>query len=167
MTFKGTPRTEGDLSKSMAELTRTLVCRLREYFGNRRGDKRCPSHLPFRVTPADRRVTTNGSGHIAWMEGVTVDLSGTGLGLHVPAIRIGEHYLVGENRKLRIVLELPTGSAEIEARPVRYESLGEDETRQGYIIGVRILALSEPDRVRYEDFVHGLANRAPVDRSIR
>lgn len=147
----------------MTELTRTFVSRLRAYFGNRRGEKRCPVRLPVRVTPADRRVTTNGSGHIAWMDGQTADLSSSGLGLHVPAIRIGEHYLVGEDRKLNVILELPTGPVDIEATPVRYESLEEDETSQGYIIGLRIIAMSESERVRYDDFVHRLMHRAPLD----
>ncbi len=147
----------------MAELTRTLVSRLRAFIGNRRGEKRCPARLPFRVTPADRRVSTNGSRKTAWLDGYTADLSSTGLGLEVSAIRIGEHYLVGENRKLRVVLELPTGEVEIQVSPVRYESLEEDESTHAYIIGVRIIALSDPDRVTYDEFIRRLTNRAPLD----
>ena len=63
----------------MAELARTFVSRLREFIGNRRGARRCPVRLPFRVTPADRKVTTNGTGQVAWLAGHTEDLSTSGL----------------------------------------------------------------------------------------
>ena len=147
----------------MAELARTFVSRLREFIGNRRGARRCTVRLPFRVTPADRRVTTNGSGRVAWLEGVTADLSTSGVGLITPAIRIGEHYLVAENRRLQLMLELPTGEIEMEVTPVRYESLEENEAKSGYIIGVRILTISDADRERYDDYVRRMLRHAPLD----
>jgi hypothetical protein len=81
------------------------------------------------------------------LDGHTLDVSATGLALVVPAIRIGEHYLAGADRKLHIKLELPSGPVEMKVTTVRYESL-EDES--GYLIGARILEMSDADKVSYE-----------------
>jgi len=93
------------------------------------------------------------------MEGDTHDISTSGLALRVPAIRIGEHYLAGENRSLNIKLELPVGPVEIKAAPVRYERLDEDETEIGYVIGVRITEMSATDRARYEEYIASLIKK--------
>ena len=84
------------------------------------------------------------------LDGHTLDVSVTGLALIVPAIRIGEHYLAGADRKLHIKLELPSGPVEMTVVTVRYESL-EDES--GYLIGARILEMSDTDKVSFEKYV--------------
>lgn len=147
----------------MPELTRTLVSRLRFLFGNRRRSKRRLARLPFSVTPSDRRLSANGSGPAPSIEGVTRDLSKTGMGLIVPAIRIGEHYLVGETRRLEVTLELPVESIKIEVVPVRYEALEEHESDIGYVIGAQIINISDADRIRYEEYLHRLLHLAPLD----
>ena len=147
----------------MPELARTIVSRLRAFVGNRRRNRRKLAKLPFSVTPADRRVNSNGSARIAWLDGCTRDVSFTGLGLIVPAIRIGEHYLVGDSRKLLLKVELPTGPVEMIVGPLRYEALEEDDTETGYVIGVEILEIKDDRKSQYEDFVHRLMNLAPLD----
>ena len=84
------------------------------------------------------------------LDGHTLDVSVTGLALIVPAIRIGEHYLAGADRKLHIKLELPSGPVEMTVVTVRYESL-EDES--GYLIGARILEMSDMDKASFEKYV--------------
>jgi hypothetical protein len=84
------------------------------------------------------------------LDGHTLDVSVTGLALIVPAIRIGEHYLAGADRKLHIKLELPSGPVEMTVATVRYESL-EDES--GYLIGARILEMSDTDKESFEKYV--------------
>ena len=88
-------------------------------------------------------------------EGHTSDVSTTGIGSIVPAIRIGEHYLVGEDRRLHLKLGLPTGPVDLYVSPVRYESLEEDPEETGYVIGVRI-NMNEADRTRF----HGCISNA-------
>jgi len=87
------------------------------------------------------------------LNGHTVDVSSTGLALVVPAIRIAEHYLAGSDRRLHIKLELPSGPVELKVVAVRYESL-EDES--GYLIGARIVEMSDPDRASFEKYVSEL-----------
>jgi hypothetical protein len=79
--------------------------------------------------------------------------------LIVPAIRIGEHYLVGEDRRLHLKLELPTGPVELTVSPVRYESLEDDPQETGYVIGVRITDMNEGDRERFHEYLRTLLSK--------
>jgi len=79
-----------------------------------------------------------------------LDVSVTGLALIVPAIRIGEHYLAGADRKLHVKLELPSGPVEMMVVTVRYEDL---EDGSGYLIGARILEISDADRSSFEKYI--------------
>jgi hypothetical protein len=143
----------------MAEFTRAIVARLRQYLGDRRRSKRHNVRLRFRVSLAAPAKNLNGTKRIASLDGHTLDLSEHGLALIVPAITLGEHHLVGENRSLNVELELPGGPVEIDVAPVRYESLQEHKTETGYLIGVKIMGMSEEDRIRYADYVASLLAR--------
>jgi len=108
------------------------------------------ARLTFTLSLSDQRVSGNGARRIPSINGHTLDISSTGLALIVPAIRIGEHYLAGADRKLHIKLELPGGPVEMKVAPVRYESLEDDS---GYLIGARILEMSDTDRTTFEKYV--------------
>ena len=62
-------------------------------------------------------------------------------------------------------LDLPTGPVEMKVASVRYEGLEDDS---GYLIGARILEMSDADRASFEKYVgegdeapaRGLKNRA-------
>jgi len=84
-----------------------------------------------------------------------LDVSVTGLALIVPAIRIGEHYLAGADRKLHVKLELPSGPVEMMVVTVRYENL---EDGSGYLIGARIHEISDADRTSFEKYVTKATN---------
>ena len=139
----------------MSELPRRIVSHLRRFIGNRRHSRRVRARLSFTLSLSDPRTNTNGSRRLPSLNGHTLDVSATGLALVVPAIRIGEHYLAGSERRLHIKLELPSGPVELKVVAVRYESL-EDES--GYLIGARIVEMSNPDRASFEKYVmsHGL-----------
>ena len=87
------------------------------------------------------------------MDGHTLDISASGLALIVPAITLGEHHLVGENRTLNVNLQLPVGPIDLKVIPVRYESLEEHETETGYLIGVKIIESSDGDRGKFAEYV--------------
>jgi hypothetical protein len=112
--------------------------------------------LTFTLSLSDPRVRTNGARRLPSLDGHTHDVSTTGLALIVPAIRIGEHYLAGTDRKLYLKLELPTGPVEMKLTPVRYESLEDDG---GYLIGARISEMSDADRVSFEKYVAKVLTR--------
>ena len=134
----------------MSELPRRIVSHLRRFIGNRRRSKRVRARLSFTLSLSDPRANPNGSRRLPTLDGYTLDVSTTGLALVVPAIRIGEHYLAGNDRRLHIKLELPSGTVEIKVAAVRYESL-EDES--GYLIGARIVEMSDSDRASFEKYI--------------
>lgn len=134
----------------MSELPRRIVSHLRRFIGNRRHSRRVRARLSFTLSLSDPRIGANGSRRLPSLSGHTLDVSSTGLALIVPAIRIGEHYLAGSDRRLYIKLELPSGAVELKVVAVRYESL-EDES--GYLIGARIVEMSDSDRASFEKYV--------------
>ena len=137
----------------MSELPRRIVSHLRRFIGNRRGSRRVRARLSFTLSLSDPRVSPNGVRRLPTLDGHTLDVSSTGLALIVPAIRIGEHYLAGSDRKLHIKLELPSGPVELKVATVRYESL-DDES--GYLIGARIIEMSDSDQASFEKYVSKL-----------
>ena len=139
----------------MSELPRRIVSRLRRFVGNRRHSRRVRAQLSFTLSLSDPRLSTNGHRRLPSLNGHTLDVSATGLALIVPAIRIGEHYLAGDERKVHIRLELPSGPVEMRVETVRYESL---EDGSGYLIGARILEMSASDRASFDKYV---ASREP------
>ena len=144
----------------MSELPRRIVSRLRRFIGNRRSSRRVRARLSFTLSLSDPRIGSNGARRLPTLDGYTLDVSTTGLALVVPAIRIGEHYLAGADRKLHVKLELPSGPIEMKVATVRYESL-EDDT--GYLIGARILELSDADRESFEKYVAKVMRHQSVD----
>ncbi len=103
-------------------------------------------------------MRTNGSRRLPTLDGHTLDISLTGLALIVPAIRIGEHYLAGADRKLHVKLDLPSGPVEMKVVTVRYENL---EDSSGYLIGARILEMSDADRANFGKYVAKMASNQP------
>lgn len=147
----------------MSELPRRIVSSLRRFLGNRRRSRRVRVRLTCTISLTDPRITSNGGRRLPTINGHTLDVSSTGLALIVPAIRIGEHYLAGADRKLHVKLELPTGSVQMKVAPVRYESLEESREESGYLIGARITEMSDQDRTSYNSYVVRVLNRQPAD----
>ncbi|HKZ02252.1 MAG TPA: PilZ domain-containing protein [Pyrinomonadaceae bacterium] len=147
----------------MSEFARTIVSQLRRFIGNRRNVRRREVRLPFSMSVADRRIRPNGARGVPTISGHTLDVSATGLALNVPAIRIEEHYLVGESRRLQLNLELPDGPVRMQVAPVRYESLEEHQSETGYAIGVRITEMSEQDRMHFNEYIKHLKSRGIID----
>ena len=143
----------------MAEFTRAIVARARQYVGDRRRTKRLVAHLPFSLSLVSATKSLNGTRRVSSIEGHTLDLSAKSLALIVPRITLGEHHLVGENRNLNVNLELPDGPLQLQASPVRYERLDEHRSEQGYLIAVKIVSMLDDDRARFEDYIASLENK--------
>src|SRR5687768_12744283 len=146
----------------MSELPRKIVSSLRRFIGNRRRCKRVRARLTFTISLSDPRVRSNGSRRLPTVDGHTLDVSRTGIALIVPAIRIGEHYLAGADRKLHVKLQLPTGPVEMKVATVRYESLEDSHEETGYLIGARIMEMSDTDRATFEKYVAMALAHQPV-----
>ena len=117
---------------------RHIAARLREFVGNRRHAERREMCVPFSLSFYNPRLSAEAASKAPTLKGFTRDISATGLALIVPAIRLGDHYLMGEGRTLRIMLATESGLTEIHAVAVRYQHLNEeDATQKGYLVGVR------------------------------
>ena len=90
------------------------------------------------------------------MTGETKDLSKSGIGLIVPAIRIHENYLVGGGRILNAEIDLPSGKIQMQIVGMRYEEIGQHISSSRFLVGARITNMSDDDREAYEYFLrHG------------
>ncbi|HYE66734.1 MAG TPA: PilZ domain-containing protein [Pyrinomonadaceae bacterium] len=140
----------------MPELMRSIVARFYEFVGHHGCAPRRAARLPLSVSLLDSHARPNGTHRPPTLKGHTRDLSETGLSLIVPSIRLGDRYLTGENRTLRITFELPSGLINLHAAPVRYELLDEDEIEIGYLIGAHITQMSSSDRTRFIKYLRTL-----------
>ena len=147
----------------MSELPRRIVSHLRRFIGNRRRFKRVRARLTLTLSLSDPRVNTNGSRRLPTLNGHTFDISTSGIALIVPAIRVGEHYLAGAERKLYVKLDLPSGPVEMKVATVRYESLDESSDESGYLIGAHIVEMPDADRTKFNTYVNKLLSGSAVN----
>lgn len=138
------------------EFARSVVSRLRRFVGDRRRSPRQAVRLPFLISISGGAKNLNGTKRSSSIGGHTLDLSDSGLALVVPSIRLGEHHLVGENRSFTVKLDLPPGPVEMQVAPVRYEALDEDKNESGFLIGVKIVSMTDMDRAKFGDYVSEL-----------
>ncbi len=87
--------------------------------------------------------------------GETSDLSETGIGFVVSSIRLREFYLVGEGRVLNAQLNLPEGKVKIQLMGQSYKQIGQSVSNTQYLVGAKILRMSEGDRLIYNEFLKG------------
>ena len=138
----------------MPELLRTIASRLREFVGNRRRAPRRRVRLAVFVSLLDASPGAPPGGGVA---GHTRDASESGLGVVLPAIRLGDRYLVGDGVTLRLTVKLGEQSARLYGTPVRYERLDEGQDGQGdpgFLLGIRLH--EDGDRALLAEYLKGL-----------
>lgn len=136
----------------MPERLRSIANRLRQFVADRRRLPRYKTRLPVVVSLLNVRVVATP----ATLSGHTCDASTDGLGLILPAIRIGDRYLVGEGHTLRINIKLPDASARLYGVPVRYERLEEGQANRSYLVGLRLTETHDPDYALYSEYLKSL-----------
>lgn len=146
-----------EVDSEMPELMRSIAARLRRFVGDRRRARRYKTRLLVNVSLLAAKTGNSATRRVPSLQGHTCDISASGIALIVPSIRIGGHYLTGEDRVLRLTLALPAGPTEVQVVPVRYERLEEEE--EGYLIGARITEMSDNDRGRYVAYLRTLGLR--------
>lgn len=87
------------------------------------------------------------------ISGETRDLSQSGIAFILSAIRLKEYYLVGEDRILNAEMDLPTGKVRMQIVGRRYEQIGEHISVSRYLIGAKIVSMTEENREAYAHFV--------------
>lgn len=135
---------------------RRLLGRIRGTVSNRRRALRYNARLSFSVSIVDGEAGRESARPPQTLVGRTRNVSETGLALVVPSLRLGTHKLNDGNSTLRLMLDLPTGTAEIHVAPVRSQQLDEKDTDTGHLIGVKITHLSDDARARLTKYLRGL-----------
>ncbi len=87
------------------------------------------------------------------VRGETKDLSESGIAFIVSAIRVQEHYLVGDGSTLVAEVDLPNGNVKMRIVGSRYEQVGIHVSTTQYLIGAKIVEMSETDKEIYNEFL--------------
>lgn len=91
--------------------------------------------------------------------GETVDMSRTGIAFVVSSIRVQEKYLVGQDRKLHVEIDLPTGRVEMQVVGKRYEKIGVHLSDEKFLIGANIVKLETDSNPAYDHFLKNGARK--------
>jgi hypothetical protein len=134
----------------MANLIRKLASELTGFIMSRLTAPRIKLCVPVTICLEPEKDVTPKT---LFLKGETKDLSKSGVAVIVPSIRLREKYLVGENRTLYAQLDLPNGKVKVELVGCRYEQQGIHDSVSTYLIGARIMNISDADRALYEEYL--------------
>ena len=136
-------------------MIRNLVSKFSKIVAERSHSTRRQFELPIKVSfeevkkPSAAPNTTKG----LFLTGETYDLSGSGIAFMVSAIRVKDHYLVGQERPLLAEIDIPGGKVRMTVIGRRYEKVGQHLSMEKYVIGAEITSMEANDRERYEYFL--------------
>ena len=142
-------------------MLRKLISKFNKTFTERLVSSRRKFGAPMKVwfepeinTPHHREVARNLS-----IPGETVDLSRTGIAFLVSLIRLDEKYLVGQDRKLNIEIDLPSGKVTMQVIGRRYEKVGVHLSVEKFLVGAHIIRLESESNAAYDHFLRNGAGR--------
>lgn len=102
----------------------------------------------------------NGDPHLdlklLTVNGLTQEISKSGIDFVVPFIRLGDHHLAGhggEQKQLKLVLEMPNGRVRMTVVTKQYQMIEMHSSVQNYLIGTEIVDIYKGDVERYENFL--------------
>ncbi len=143
-------------------MIRKLISKFNKTLSERLVSSRRKFGAPMKVwfepeinTPHHREVARNLS-----IPGETVDLSRTGIAFLVSSIRLDEKYLVGQDRKLNIEIDLPSGKVTMQVIGRRYEKVGVHLSVEKFLVGAHIIRLESESNAAYDYFLRVGARRA-------
>ena len=136
-------------------MIRELATKLSAVFQRNTHDVRKKCDAPVRIS--FEPVRTTGNLHTT-MEGLALsgeaaDVSATGIGFIVSSIRIKEFYLVGQDRRLIVELDLPAGRIKFKAIGRRYIRFGQHLSNEKFFVGAEIVEISGRDKQLYEEYL--------------
>lgn len=136
-------------------MIRKLISKFNKSITKRVVSARHDYEVPIKIWIEPDRVTGRLQKSIDYLaiSGETKDLSKTGIAFIVPAIRLREYYLVGENRTLNAELDLPGGKIQMQIIGQRYEQVGKHLSETKYLIGATITRIGGAERETYEEFL--------------
>jgi hypothetical protein len=139
-------------------MIRKLVSKLNKSLTERVVSPRKKHEVPIKIWFEPERNTAKLTMPVENLviTGETKDMSRSGIGFIVGAIRIKENYLVGGNRTLNAELDLPSGKIQMQIVGMRYEEVGQHISASRFLVGAKITKMSDDAREAYEYFLrHG------------
>lgn len=134
-------------------MLRELVSRFNSTIAQRRASARKQYNVPVKVCFAPEKnspVKSHGRCDDSFLSGEISDISETGIGFIVSAIRIKEKYLVGQERMLNVELDISGTKIRMQVLGVRYERIGIHLSTERYLVGAAIVNVNEEDQAAYE-----------------
>lgn len=127
-----------------------------DFAGGRRQAPRCEARLNvalrFSLSPHEEASDAS-APQSPLMMGETRNLSETGLAISLSSNHIGNRYFNVIGCTLRITLDLPEGSVKILAEPKWCKWLLEGETVRSYLLGLKIIEMTDEEWVRLVRYV--------------
>lgn len=148
-------------------LIRKIATRVAQTIAERRAAVRKKVQVPVIISfePDKNGAKQTLASADAVITGVTRDLSTCGIGVVVGAIRISEKYLVGQDRILRVEIQVPGRPIVMRVVGRRYEEIGIHMSTERFLVGAEIVDMEESDRRAYERFVEGAEKYAKKMRA--
>ena len=137
----------------MVKLKNSIMSRAYRFLGRYIHAKRYGMNLPLSVSLLDQKKTAVSVPCSTEMSGHLRDISKTGLSLIVPSMRFGNRFLISGHYPLQVLVELPNRVLNIQVAPVRYDKLKEEQSERRYLIGARIMQMTDSDREHLRDFI--------------
>lgn len=136
-------------------MLRNLVNKLSSSLVARRVSPRKKVNVPVKIgfAPVKDGVKRARSWDDAILSGESADLSSSGISFVVPAIRIRDRYLVGQERTLNVELDLAGTKVRMKVCGRRYEKIGIELSEEKYIVGAEIVEIEDDDRGIYENYL--------------
>lgn len=153
-------------------MIRELASRFSSALTERRASARKKFSVPVKVhfASGDNKANLTDTHDESFLAGETVDLSATGIGFIVSAIRMKEKYLVGQDRILNVELNLAGKKVRMQVMGRRYEAVGIHTSTERYLVGAEIVAMPETDRRSYDHFLENgkklLKNYSPAFENV-
>ena len=139
-------------------MIREFIAKINRSLSDRMVSARRRHRAPVKVwfDPEVNTERARESAQMSCLLGEAVDISRTGIGFLVSAIRVNEKYLVGQERTLNIEVDLPTGKVQMKVIGRRYEKVGMHLSTERFFVGAHIVKMTDVDREIYEYFLrHG------------
>lgn len=139
-------------------MIRNAVLRVTKTIAEFRADSRKKYRVPVKIwfEPDANNLNFRSPNLGIFLLGRTRDMSHSGLSFFVPSIRIKEDYLVGQDRLLKMELDLAGRRVRMKVAGRRYETTENEITDDKYIVGAEIVEMADEDRKTYEHFLnHG------------
>jgi len=138
-------------------MIRNLISKFNRSISERRVPARKQISAPVRIWFApeiDSELDDSMSKSVG-ISGETVDISRTGIAFVVSSIRLKEKYLVGQDRKLNVEVDLPSGKLNLQIVGRRYKQVGTQPSSGKFLVGAQILRVDGDSNAVFDRFLLG------------